>query len=225
MAEDWDIMQPEAESFSLKEKIQHWNKAFASEFPEEVQQIFAAKTQEIIRSGILSKCLTTGDAAPDFSIANARGEEVSLNKKLKNGPAILSFYRGTWCPYCNLEFRELLDQLPKFRSRDAVVLALSPQVLNRNEVPTEQGFEDLSDRGNAVARNYGLVYPLGEEIKRIYESFGIRIDEINADESFELPLPATFIVDRDAQIRYAFTSGDIGERAEPGELVEVLAGM
>ena len=143
---------------SLSEKIQQWNAEHASEFPEEVQRIFAAKAQEIIGS-----------------------------------------------------------KLP------AAVLALSPQVKERREDVVMVGFEDLCDQGNEVARSYGLVYPLGEEIAKIYQGFGIHLDQLNGDDSLELPLPATYIVDREARIRYAFTSGDISERAEPDELVEMLA--
>ncbi|MDF1658980.1 MAG: peroxiredoxin-like family protein [Verrucomicrobiales bacterium] len=218
-------MEPDSDPLSLNEQIQLWNAEHASEFPDEVQQIFAAKTREIIESGLASQCLTQGDDAPDFSITNGKGETVQLGEKLQNGPAILSFYRGTWCPYCNLEFQALLDRLPQFRERDAVILALSPQVQDRQESPATQGFEDLSDQGNAVARRYGLVYPLGEEIAKIYRSFGLHLEKLNGDDSLELPLPATYIIDRDARIRYAFTSGDISERAEPEELVEVLAGI
>lgn len=210
---------------SLAEQISSWNAEHAAEFPEEVQQIFAAKTQEIIGSKLPETCLSKGDEAPDFAVTNTAGESISLQEKLERGPAILSFYRGTWCPYCNIEFAALLDQLPHFRSRKAAVLALSPQVKERREDVVMVGFEDLCDRGNEIARSYGLVYPLGEEIAKIYRGFGIHLDQLNGDDSLELPLPATYIVDREATIRYAFTSGDISERAEPGELVEVLAEM
>ncbi|MEM6280278.1 MAG: peroxiredoxin-like family protein [Verrucomicrobiota bacterium] len=190
-----------------------------------MQRIFAAKTQEIIGSKLPETCLSTGDEAPDFAVTNTEGESIRLREKLERGPAVLSFYRGTWCPYCNLEFAALLHQLPKFRDRKAAVLALSPQVKERREDVVMVGFEDLCDQGNEVARSHGLVYPLGEEIAKIYEGFGIHLESLNGDDSLELPLPATYIVDREARIRYAFTSGDITERAEPGELVEVLSEM
>ncbi len=218
-------MVDSSDSVSLSEQIQQWNAEHASEFPKEVQQIFAAKTQEIIGSKLPEKCLATGDVAPDFTVTSTTGEEIRLHEKLTAGPAILSFYRGTWCPYCNLEFAALLDQLPQFRSRNAAVLALSPQMKDRREDVVMVGFEDLCDQGNQVARSFGLVYPLGEEIAKIYRGFGIHLTELNGDESLELPLPATYVVDRDATIRYAYTSGDISERAEPEELVEVLAGI
>ncbi|MEM6278213.1 MAG: peroxiredoxin-like family protein [Verrucomicrobiota bacterium] len=216
-------MENTSDSLSLSEQIQQWNAEHASEFPEEVQRIFAAKTQEIIGSKLPDTCLSTGDDAPDFAVTNTAGESIRLREKLERGPAILSFYRGTWCPYCNIEFAALLDQLPEFRSRKAAVLALSPQVKERREDVVMVGFEDLCDRGNEVAHSYGLVYPLGEEIAKIYQGFGIHLESLNGDASLELPLPATYIVDREAKIRYAYTSGDISERAEPSELVDVLA--
>lgn len=215
--------ESEMEGPTLREKIAEWSQEHANDYPAEIKRIFAQKTEELLRSGILSRCAKEGDAAPDFILPKEDGSEIQLSEKLKNGPVILSFYRGTWCPYCNLEFQELLSTLPQYRSSGAMILALSPQVINRFEPVADAAFEDLCDRGNKVAAKYGLVHPIAREIKKIYEGFGLKINEFNGDLNYELPLAATYVVDRDGQIRFAFTSVNYEERAEPRELVSVLS--
>lgn len=209
---------------SLRDRIDSWSAENASDFPPEIRQLFAKKTEELLKSDILGTCLKDGQAAPDFELPDSDGVPVRLGDTVRKGPVILSFYRGTWCPYCTLEFGALLESVPRFRERGAAaVLAISPQVLNRHENPGVSGFIDLSDPGNRVARQFGLVYPLGDEIRRVYENFGVRLAELNADESFEVPIPATYVVDQDFRIRYASANADVTERAEPELLLERLS--
>jgi peroxiredoxin len=209
---------------SLRGRIDSWSAEHASDFPPEIRQLFADKTEEILKSGILTTCVRDGQTVPDFELPDSAGMPVRLGETIDHGPVILSFYRGTWCPYCTLEFRALLESMPRFRARGAAaVLAVSPQILDRHENPGVSGFVDLSDAGNRVARQFGLVFPLGEEIRKIYENFGIRLEELNGDQSFEVPIPATYIVDQDFRIRYASANADITERAEPELLLESLS--
>jgi len=208
---------------SLRERIEAWSAEHAADFPEEVQRIFARKTEEVLQSGIVDRALGSGDTAPDFSLPGLDGQGVRLGEELERGPVILSFYRGSWCPYCNIEFLALLDTVPRFHSRGAAVLAISPQVNNRRDNPGVAGFADLADAENRVARQFGLVYPLGEEIRSIYRRFGLSLLDYNGDDSHEVPIPATYLVDRDFTIRYAHAHADITERAEPATLLEQVA--
>lgn len=216
---------PESADHSLRDRIETWSREHASDFPEEVRNLFARKTEEVLRSGILDRCLQEGDLAPDFSLPRATGEEVQLSEVLKQGPVILSFYRGTWCPYCNLEFVSLLESMPQFQSRKATVIAISPQVRDRREDPAILGFYDLCDRENEVARKFGLVHSVGEEIEEVYQNFGIRLDHYNDSPSGEIPIPATYLIDENSVIRYAHANADIIERAEPSELIGSLMQM
>lgn len=210
---------------SLRERIAAWSAEHAAEFPEEVRELFAHKTEEVVRSGILEASLAEGESAPSFSLRDSGGNTVSLENALERGPVILSFYRGTWCPFCNLEFLSLLETMPKFRELDASLFAISPQVADRREDPGVSGFFDLSDPGNRVAREFGLVYPLGREIIGVYEKFGIRLDHLNGEQSGEVPIPATFVIAPDLMIRYAHADADITERAEPNAVLNILSLM
>ncbi|MDF1849694.1 MAG: peroxiredoxin-like family protein [Verrucomicrobiales bacterium] len=214
--------EPESTDSSLRERIDAWSRDHASDFPEEVQNLFARKTEEVLRSGILDRCLQEGDRAPDFSLPSVTGEEIRLSEILEKGPVILSFYRGTWCPYCNLEFVSLLEAMPQFQSRKATVLAISPQMRNRREDPAILGFHDLCDHDNRVAKEFGLVHAVGEEIEEVYRNFGIQLDHLNDSTQGEIPIPATYLIDQDYVIRYAHANADIVERAEPSELIGSL---
>lgn len=207
---------------SLRARIETWTAEHASDFPPEIQRIFAERTEALMKSDIQKTCIQTGQIAPNFELPDSAGGTVGLASKISEGPVILSFYRGTWCPYCNLEFQAQLQMMPEFRACGAVVLAISPQLTNRRKEPAVGGFIDLCDRGNRVARSFGLVYPLGDEIKKIYQSFGIRLDELNGDDSYEVPLSASYIIDRNQKVRYAFVNPDFTQRAEPAFLLESL---
>lgn len=168
-----------------------------------------------------------GQKVDDFELQSSDGSTIRLSEKVKDGPVILNFYRGSWCHYCTLEFQTLLEKLPQFQSRGAAILAISPQVNETTKIPTKAagGFINLSDRGNEVARRFGLVYPLGHEIRKVYEGFGIRLDILNGDDSYEVPVPASCVVNSDMSIRYAFTSADLTERAEPETLLAEVAAL
>lgn len=213
---------PSDNTLTLREKIEAWSTEHAADFPPEIQQLFAEKTEEILKSDILGNSIREGERSPDFTLPTTKGLAVNLNEQVHSGPVILSFYRGTWCPYCNLEFDELLRSIPRIRNVGASILAVSPQVIDRREDDFAEGFLDLCDRGNQVARQFGLVYPLGDRIREVYEQFGIRLEELNEDSSYEVPVPATYLIDGDLQVRYVGANADISQRAEPRELFERL---
>ncbi len=193
--------------------------------PQETVELMLNKTAELENSGIAENALKVGDIAPDFQLPNPVGDSVSLSDLLKNGPVVLTFYRGGWCPYCNLELRALQQQLPFFAKYNAQIVAVSPQTpdnsLSVQEIQ-ELEFAVLSDASNNVARNYGLVFTLDEKLKPIYKSFGIDIEASNGDESYELPIPATYVIDKEGVIRYAFINTDYTQRAEPAEVLAAV---
>ena len=209
----------------LREKIAAWSKKHASEYPAEIIKLFADKSEEVLKSGILSATPKAGDEIPDFTLESSCSENIRLSDQLQSGPVILNFYRGSWCHFCTLEFQSLLESLPRFRSHGSSILAISPQVVDTNELPAEVGgdFINLKDLGNRVARQFGLVYPLGEQIRKVYQDLGVYLEVLNEDDSYEVPVPASYLVDRDRIVRYAFASADLTERAEPEVLLGELA--
>ena len=185
-----------------------------------------AATDELAESGIVDNSLKVGGQAPDFELPDVRGEPMALSDALKEGPVVLSFYRGGWCPYCNLELRHLQSYLPKFEAEGAKLIAVSPQTPNASLSTTEKDeltFTVLSDVGNKVARDYGLVFTLPESLHGMYGNpDGINLEKDNGDKSFELPVPATYVIAKDGRVAYAFAHADYTKRAEPDEVLAAL---
>ena len=183
--------------------------------------------QSVEDSGILESALNVGDEAPDFSLINQTGEVVSLYQTLEDGPVILTWYRGGWCPYCNITLAFLQEKLPEFEDAGAQLLALTPELPDSSMSTAEKhelSFDVLSDVGNVIAREYGVVFELTEAVATRYQN-GFNLHAFNGDESNELPLAATYIIDTDGVIKYAFLDVDYRNRAEPAVMLEILGGL
>ena len=175
-------------------------------------------TADLDASGLAEKSLKVGDKAPYFSLTNALGSTVSLAEELSKGPVILSFYRGGWCPYCNLELQFLQSFLDDFRKAGASLLAVSPESPDKSlstKEKNELDFEVLSDTDNKVAHTYGLVFQLPDYLESMYQ------DKLSTD-TYDLPLPATYLVAQDGTIHYAFAKADYTKRADPEAILDAL---
>ena len=187
-----------------------------------------SELQTLIATGIAEKAINKDRIFPSFNLPNAEYELRSLDSFLCNGPLVVSFYRGAWCPYCNLEINALQKSLPDIIAAGAQLVAVSPQTPDKSvdQVNASQlTFEVLSDSGNKLAKDCGLVFTLPESLRPIYSAWEIDIPEHNGDESFELPIPATFIIDTDGIIRYAFADMDYTKRLEPNIIIERLKSL
>jgi peroxiredoxin len=163
--------------------------------------------------------------APDFSLPNALGSYTSLEDALKVGAAVVTFYRGGWCPYCNLQLRVYQAVLPAIEASGAMILAVSPQLPDKSLSTSEKNalkFSILSDVGNSIARKFGLVYSLPEELRAALRSNGKELPGINGDETWELPVPATFVIDADKRVVFSFEEIDYRRRLAPEDLVSAL---
>jgi len=181
--------------------------------------------EELMRSGIATKALRIGEQAPDFTLPNAVGKPYHLADGLTHGPVVITFYRGNWCPYCNLQLRVYQNILPQIHALGASLVAISPQTPDHSQATLLKNFlqyEVLSDVGNLVGHAYRLVYPIGHELQRIYKGFGLDLAAFNADDSWEIPLPGTFVIDRDRIVRFAFVEADYQQRLEPAVLLQIL---
>ena len=170
--------------------------------------------------------LGVGDTAPDFSLPDAMGRPVSLSEMLRSGPVVLTFYRGSWCPYCNTELRALQQALPDVEAARARMVAVSPQTPDSSMTIVERQnltFPVLSDAGNRIARHFGLVFRVDEDVRDKYRSAGIDLARSNGDDSWELPVPATYVIAPDRTITYAFVEADYTKRAAPADVVAALA--
>jgi len=164
-----------------------------------------------------------GEFVEDFALPNAFGRTVTLSNQLLNGPVVLTFYRGGWCGFCSAYLRALDTAAPAFREAGAEVLAISPQTLASSAATVEKlavGFPVLSDYDNVVARAFGLVYVLPEAFRDAYNTLGIDLPATNGTETFELPVPATFVIAGNRRIAYADVNADYTYRPDPDDLLE-----
>lgn len=183
---------------------------------------------ELRASGIAGRALAVGDEMPAFELPNARGEPVRSARLVGRGPLIVTFYRGGWCPYCNLELRAYQAALGRIRALGADVVAISPELPDRavdTAARNAIGFEVLSDAGNAVARRFGLVFRLSDELVDIYRRNGNDLERHNGDGSWELPVPGTFVIDRGGRVALADVDPDYTRRLDPSEVVRALEAL
>ncbi|GAL81599.1 peroxiredoxin [Algibacter lectus] len=148
-------------------------KAGIAKFTKEKNQIYADGITSVVNSGILDKALNVGDKAPNFTLNNALNQPVSLYNTLENGPVVLTWYRGGWCPYCNITLHHLQEHLPEFKKAGATLLALTPELPDNSLNTSEKNnleFTVLSDIGNTVGKTYGgVVFELTKEVASIYQ--------------------------------------------------------
>jgi peroxiredoxin len=183
---------------------------------------------ELAASGISRRALKAGDRAPDFLLPDARGGHIRLRSLLAKGPVVVSFYRGGWCPYCNLELRALQGALPEMKLLGAELVAISPETPDGTLSTAEKNeltFPVLSDVGSATAKAFGIVFDLAEELRPIYTLFGHALPNRNGDDSWALPIPATFVLDREGVVAVAFVDVDYRNRLEPAEVVAALRAL
>jgi peroxiredoxin len=177
-------------------------------------------------SGISSRALGDGDTAPDFELPDPSGRMVRLRELRADGPVIVSFYRGQWCPFCNLELRGLQRALAEVAAAGATLVAISPNKpdITANTVDElELDFPVLSDHDNQVARMFNLVYEMTPENIDLYREIGRDIGTLNGTGKWELPVPATYVIDGGGTIRYAFVDLNHRRRAEPSEVAAIAA--
>lgn len=218
---------------SLQEKLSAFKAQFRSgeppfeSVPSEVHDAMERATNELIVSGAAKRVRTTGPA-PVFELKNADGALVRLSELLAAGPVVVSFYRGVWCPYCNLDLRALESYAAEIAATGAALVAITPQTAaNSRKLIAAHGlsFPILSDPGNAVADRYGLRYRLPTYLIDVYKQLGVDLPVINGDDSWTLPIPARFVIDSQGRIRYAEAHPDYTQRPEPEALLPVLRGL
>jgi len=213
---------------ALKDEIDAYNAAKQEKVPAEILTIMAEATEELKRSGIEKRALKTGDTMPDFELPNQHGERRRLSDYLAESPVVLNIYRGGWCPYCNMEMKALHDALPEIESRGARLVGMAPETPDKAMSTAERheiAIDILSDAGNKVAEQMGLVFVLPQALRPIYEKFGTDLVAYNGDDSFKLPVPATYIIGQDGVIVYDFVNADYTLRVEPSEIVAKLAAL
>ena len=209
---------------SLKSKLDEKKESFNQKASDYKKKIYAEGIEAVANDGTLKSATNVGDQAPNFTLKNALGKTVTLENELKKGPIVLTWYRGGWCPYCNMTLHALQDELPNFKANGASLIALTPELPDNSLSTAEKNkleFEVLSDVGNTIAKDYGIVFKLIEPVAESYNQ-AFNLVKFNGDDSSELPLAASYIIDTDGKVIYAFLDADYRNRAEPSTLTQVL---
>ncbi len=200
----------------------------AGKAPKETRQIMMKAIKDLKESQVMEKALKKGDKIPNFTLPDVLKGDVSSEVLLKQGPLLITFYRGGWCPYCNLQLRDLQKHLPEIKNTGAELVAISPQTPDAStETVKKQRLEYyvLSDVDGKVGDQFGLMFKLNDDLKKVYQKFGIDLQKANGNSQWELPVSATYIVNTDGEIVYAFVDADYKKRAETLELIKILQDM
>lgn len=226
----WQKLSGEAprKPSSLASRLSELSASYAAKMtPEQLAEMEAA-IAEIARGEAGKRAPRVGAKAPDFELGGAQGERVRLSELLRQGPVVLSWYRGGWCPYCNLQLHAYQEVLGDIHAQGAQLVALSPELPEHGRETARKNalaFPVLSDVRGAAARDYGLSFALSAEQAAQWKAWGLDLAARHGDEAWTLPVPATFVIDREGIVRWAFVETDYRKRAEPSEILRALASL
>lgn len=210
---------------SLQSQLSEFKAGFKTRATPERVSTMEAATAKLRASGIERTALQVGQRAPQLHLPNAKGESVDLAQLWQQGPLIVVFYRGGWCPYCNLELRAWQQLLPQVKAQGAQLIAISPQTPD-NSLSTreknELAFEVLSDSSLQAAEGFGIAFDMPQELIDLYSSVGHDLPKTNGNGRWALPVPATYVIDRGGIIQYASIDADYRNRAEPADVLATV---
>jgi peroxiredoxin len=219
---------PDKDLRPLREIFVERKELIAKYVPSETQAVHARAVANLKQQDLASNILPVGSTIPEFRLPDHDGKTVSSSDLLAKGRLVLCFIRGRWCPFCVAQMEAMNLIVPQIEQAGATFAAISPQSVQQSFFMRDQHklrFPLLSDAGNTVARQFGLTYRIPDEQKAIYQRTFVNLPFVNGDDSWELPIPATYIIDRDGTVLYASANEDYTERPEPADIVEFLAAL
>lgn len=215
----------DGEARLLRETLAERKEKIAKYVQAVTLEVHARVIAELKARGLAANSLAVGKKAPAFTLADHNGNPVSSNDLLSGGRLVLCFFRGRWDPFCCGQMEAMNQIVPAIQEAGASFVAISPQTVKQSFFMADQHrlrFPLLSDSGNQVARQFRLVYRVPDEQQAIYRRAFINLPFTNGDESWELPIPATYILDLDSSVLYRSANEDYTERPEPAEILEHL---
>jgi peroxiredoxin len=216
-------------SVTIREQSEQMKAAAAQRLPAEVVEVFDRSIRDLLDQGVPSGAITVGDSLEPFTLSDATGAPVTLDQLIEAGPAVIVFYRGGWCPYCNLALRtyqrELLPELTAFGAR---LVAISPQSPDQSLSTAEKaglGFTVLSDPASRLARQIGISFQQADEVLGAQRKLGLDLAQVNAEGSTELPRPTVLVVDENRTVRFVDVQPDYTARTEVADILAALASL
>lgn len=206
---------------SLREVLEKIQGNLGERIPDEFIEAFSEYLNQLIDQGVGKSALKIGDQVPDFTVRDTDGKEIQLYELLKKAPVIINFFRGNWCPFCMAELANYQESIQEFQLPAEQFLFISPQMAKYSvKLKEEQNFDLtlIADEHNEIAHQFGLVFSLSDNIREIFHHIEIDLSEINGDDAYELPIPATYVISSSGKITYAFVEVNYMLRAEPREV-------
>lgn len=210
---------------SLQEQISHMQQELVKQIPSETLETLMVAKAQMISEKPENNALKEGDEIPSFSLYRQDGDLFGVRDVLQEKNLVISFFQGTWCPYCDIELHSLVEHYPAIKMAGAELLAISPELTDQSMSYFEKQpipFHVLSDSGNLVAKKFGIVIHLSEAFQQVYKGFDFNLVQKNGDLNWKLPIPATYLVTRDGIIQYAHINPDYSQRMEPADIVREL---
>jgi peroxiredoxin len=217
--------EQEISSLSLSERLLEIRARTRELVRTENLQIQERSIRALEATGAAEKILPVGAQGPEFELTDSNGSLIRSTDVLSRGPLVVLFFRGRWCPYCIATVEAWQRFLPEMQKHHASLLAISPQIIKQNNLMAEQhrlSFPLLSDPGNRVAKQFGVAYQLPQDLQELNRRIFVNLEFINGDKSWELPMPATFLIPPDQQILFAEAHPDYTQRTEPQRVLDLL---
>jgi peroxiredoxin len=189
-----------------------------AQMPKEHSHAISKSIEDFMQTWDPANAINVGQPFPDFILSDATGKQVSMKELLAKGPLLISFYRGQWCPYCNMALKALQDSLSAIKARGVTLVAISPELPDQSltlQEKSELQFPVLSDVGNHLARKLGIVFQQPDTVRPILKAYGVDLQARNGDDSYEVPFPASYLIDTKGMVRFAFLDPDYTRRLEP----------
>jgi peroxiredoxin len=230
------LEEPEraSETRPLRQICAERKELIAKYVPADIRATHERAVEELKQSGKIERALKPGDGAPAFELQDQNGKLIRSSELLERGPLVICFFRGRWCPFCVGQLEAMDAILPQFRQLGASLIGISPQTVHQSYLMSDQHklrFPLLSDAGNRVALQFGLVYRIPEYQQEVYSRAFVNLPFVNGDSSWELPVPATYVIGRDSRaqasarpnlIQYAAVDADYTYRPEPTEVLQAV---
>lgn len=214
---------------TIREQSDQLKAAAAQHLPSEVAEVFDRSIQDFLEAGVPAETIKAGDLLEPFTLDDATGTAVSLDQIVETGPAVIVFYRGGWCPYCNLALRtyqrELLPRLGVFRAR---LVAISPQTPDQSLSTAEKAgleYTVLSDPGSRLAQHIGIAFQQADEVLAAQRQLGLDLAQVNAEGATHLPRPTVLVVDQGRTVRFVDVQPDYTARTEVADIVAALTAL
>lgn len=208
---------------TLQEKLYHIKQNMSQQLPESILNAFNQSLEQLLMQNLEKQALKEGEIAPDFTLLSSEDKSISLYDQLeRNDNIVLTFFRGNWCPFCKAELNHYQQAINSNIINSATIIAISPQSIEFNRLIKQKNhleFTVLSDQGNSIAKRYGLVFTLDENIREIYKNIGADLQRFNGDSSYQLPIPATYLINKSRKIIVASVNSNYMERADICDIV------